>query len=313
MKKKLSTILLFTLLTNFSYSQLNSDIDPNFHFSTNSLNLNVRNIIEQPNNKLVIAGFLNGDEIKRLNTDGTIDTSFELSDKTDIYQVHSTILTNEDKFLVGGESIRVNQWNTGWIDKRIVMLKSDGNLDTSFNGNGVGFNDTTFIIKIQNDGKILVGGKFTTYNNITHNRIIRLNSNGSIDETFNVGTGFDDTVNTIEIQSDNKIIIGGDFKKFNGLDKKYLIRLNENGSIDNNFFIGSGPNKSVSCIKIQNDNKILVGGEFTSFKNVTFNHLVRLELSGTTDASFNIGQGFAHSSFFIYQSIRNKINNKVFR
>lgn len=296
MKKKLSSILLFTLLTNFSYSQLNSDIDPNFHFSTNSLNLNVRNIIEQPNNKLIIAGFLNGDEIKRLNTDGTIDTNFELSDKTDIYQVHSTILTSENKVLVGGERIRVNQWNTGWIDKKIVMLKSDGNLDTSFNGNGVGFNDTTLIIKIQNDGKILVGGKFTSYNNITQNRVVRLNSNGSIDETFNIGTGFDDTVNTIEIQSDNKILIGGDFKKFNGLDKKYLVRLNSDGSIDNNFFIGSGPNKSVSCIKIQNDNKILVGGEFTSFKNVTFNHLVRLELNGTTDTTFNIGQGFAHSS-----------------
>jgi uncharacterized delta-60 repeat protein len=303
MKKKISSILLFTLLTSFSYSQLNSDIDPSFHFSTNSANENVRNITKQQDNKLLIAGFLNGDEIKRLNIDGSIDNSFELSNKTDIYQIYTTTLNNENKILVGGERIRVNQWNTGWIDKRIVMLKSDGNLDTSFNDNGIGFNNTTLIIKIQNDGKILVGGKFTSYNDITHNRIIRLNSNGSIDETFDIGTGFDDTVKSIEIQSDNKILIGGDFKKFNGINKRYLIRLNSDGTIDNNFFIGSGPNGSVSCIKIQNNNKILIGGEFTSFKNAAFNHLIRLELSGSTDVSFDIGEGFSHSSGLSYNQL----------
>lgn len=294
MRKKLSTILLFTLLTNFSYSQLNSDIDPNFHFSTNSSNLNIRNIIKVPENKFLIGGFLNGDDVKRLNYDGSIDTSFNLSNNVDIYNVYSIEPQNDNKILIGGEQVRV-LWNT-WKDRRIVRINPNGSNDIYFNANGNGFNGTVKIIKLQNDGKILVGGKFTSFNDIPQNRIIRLNSNGSIDETFDIGTGFDDTVNTIEIQSDNKILIGGDFKKFNGLDKKYLIRLNENGSIDNNFFIGSGPNKSVGCIKIQNDNKILVGGEFTSFKNVTFNHLVRLELSGTTDASFNIGQGFAHSS-----------------
>ena len=74
---------------------------------------------------------------------------------------------------------------------------------------GTGFDNTVRVIDIQPDGKILVGGDFTKYNGTSRNRIVRLNSNGSIDTSFNIGTGFNDDVWTIDIQPDGKILVGG--------------------------------------------------------------------------------------------------------
>ena len=96
---------------------------------------------------------------------------------------------------------------------------------------GTGFNNTVRVINIQPDGKILVGGGFSTYNGTTRNRIIRLNSNGSIDTSFNIGTGFNGNVFTIDIQPDGKILVGGDFTTYNGTTSNRIIRLNPNGSI----------------------------------------------------------------------------------
>ena len=62
--------------------------------------------------------------------------------------------------------------------------------------------------------------------------LVRLNSNGSIDTSFNIGTGFDNTVWTIDIQPDGKILVGGDFSTYNGTSRNRIVRLNSNGSID---------------------------------------------------------------------------------
>ena len=87
-----------------------------------------------------------------------------------------------------------------------------------------GFNGTVSAIATQTDGKILVGGSFTSYKGVTENRIIRLNSDGTKDNSFNTGTGFDATVYTIEIQADGKILVGGNFSSYNGDLENFIIR-----------------------------------------------------------------------------------------
>jgi hypothetical protein len=62
-------------------------------------------------------------------------------------------------------------------------------------------------LAIQNDGKIIVGGNFTSFSGTAAYRIIRLNSDGTRDASFVVGNGFNDRVNSISIQSDGKIIV----------------------------------------------------------------------------------------------------------
>ena len=107
-----------------------------------------------------------------------------------------------------------------------LTAQNAGDIDTTFNpndigfGNGDGFNSYVKTMVLQPDTKAIIGGEFTNYNNTlfsnTPNRIARLNSNGSLDTSFNIGTGFSALVNTLAYQPDGKIIVGGWFSHYNG-------------------------------------------------------------------------------------------------
>ncbi|MFY8214304.1 MAG: Kelch repeat-containing protein [Flavobacterium sp.] len=161
----------------------------------------------------------------------------------------------------------------------------------SFNGDG--FNGSVNSITLQSDQKFIVGGDFTSFNSQTVNRLLRYNSDCTIDNNFNIGTGFDNSVTSVAIQTDGKIIVGGDFTSYNGTTKNKIVRLNSNGSIDTNFLIGIGFNNSVKKIIVQPDGKILVGGYFTSYNGTTQNALVRLNANGSVDETFvsSLGSG----------------------
>ena len=154
----------------------------------------------------------------------------------------------------------------------------------SFNGDG--FNGSVNSIALQSDQKFIVGGDFTSFNSQTVNRLLRYNSECTIDNTFNIGSGFDNAITTVALQTDGKILVGGEFTSFNGTTNNKIVRLNSNGSIDTSFLIGVGFNNSVKKIIVQPDGKILVGGYFTSYNGTTQNALVRLNANGSVDGSF---------------------------
>jgi uncharacterized delta-60 repeat protein len=156
------------------------------------------------------------------------------------------------------------------------------------------------VVKIQPDGKILVGGAFVSYNGITCNRIVRLNIDGSIDQSFSSGTGFNaGQVYAITIQNDGKILVGGSFTSYNGTSQNRITRLLPDGSIDVSFTQLINPiNNNVRCISVQNDGKIIVGGNFTSPPR---NRILRLEANGSLDQTFNVGTGFTNGEVFTSQ------------
>lgn len=172
----------------------------------------------------------------------------------------------------------------------ILKLNSDGTLDTSFDTDP-GTNGTVYAVAVQSDNKVLIGGTFTSYNSISSNYIARLNTDGSLDTTFstNIGTGFNDDVNEITLQSDGKILVGGEFTSFNGNSAPYLTRLNTDGSLDTTFAtqLGSGPDKRVTKIEIQNDGKVFVSGEFDNFSSTASTKIVKLNSNYSIDNSFN--------------------------
>jgi uncharacterized delta-60 repeat protein len=127
------------------------------------------------------------------------------------------------------------------------------------------------------------------------NRIVRLNSDGTRDTSFNVGTALNNAVYKGRVDSDGKIVLVGNFTTFNGAAANRVTRLNSDGTLDTAFAanIGSGPNTYASRVALQSDGKILVAGEFTTWNATTVGSLVRLNANGTRDTAFTTEIGTA--------------------
>ncbi|PXY45100.1 T9SS type A sorting domain-containing protein [Flavobacterium hydrophilum] len=252
-------------------------------------------IAVETDGKLLIGGYFtsyNGvarKHIARLNSDGTLDTSFGSAVGLDS-TVKEIVLQPDDKILVIGDFLDFN----GISRKKIARLNADGTLDTTFNpGNGANGIET---IALQADGKILIGGYFSTYNFTPRSCLARLNPDGTLDNTFNLGTGPNSTVESIAIQPDGKILIGGVFTTYNGTAKNSIARLNSDGTLDPTFDSGTGTNESVATITVKTNGKILTGGNFTSLNTNLIGRLAQLNTDGTIDATFLNPGGFGSGS-----------------
>ncbi|MBX2836749.1 MAG: delta-60 repeat domain-containing protein [Gammaproteobacteria bacterium] len=169
------------------------------------------------------------------------------------------------------------------LRNRLVRLNLDGSLDDSFDI-GSGANGTIFAIALQADGKILIGGDFEEFNNIPRVRIARLNTNGSVDSSFSGGSGFNDTVLALTIQADGKIVTGGDFDTVQANPLNRIARLNTDSSVDQDFDPGQGANARVRAVALQNDGKIVIGGDFTTVNQSTRGYFARLNTDGSLDS-----------------------------
>jgi|GEM_PF-3341225 len=168
-----------------------------------------------------------------------------------------------------------------------TTFSQGGAIDQSFNV-GVGFNDDVYSLAIQSDGKILAGGYFTSYNTIQANRIIRLNTDGTVDSTFGVGMGFNQYVKKVHIQPNGKILVlGGFFTSFNGVPCNKIVRLNTDGSIDPGFIVDSIIAANVDYAAMQTDNKIILSGYF-NFNGLPSRSIIRLNEDSSIDTSFNV-------------------------
>jgi uncharacterized delta-60 repeat protein len=220
----------------------------------------------QSDGKILTCG--SGGSIARLNSNGTTDATFSLTGVTAATFDNMSILS-DGKILTAT--------STGSVYE-LFRLNSNGGKDTTFtDGSFNGFIET---IALQSDGKILIGGFFA---GTGMNRILRLNSDGTVDSTFNIGTGFNDEVYTIYIQTDGKILVGGAFTSYNGTDSNRIIRLNSDGSIDSTFNIGTGFNDDVRYIDVESNSRIYVGGVFTTYNGVSSNRIIRLNMNGSSN------------------------------
>lgn len=168
----------------------------------------------------------------------------------------------------------------------LFSFGQSGSLDTTFNV-GTGTNSYILTSLIQDDGKIIIGGAFSSYNGTTSNGIARINPDGSIDPSFNIGTGIPWIVTSSAQQPDGKIIIGGHFETFNGVSRNKIVRLNTNGNLDFTFDPGTGAYGNVNSLLLQPDGKIIIAGDFTSFNGVPRKAIARLNTDGSLDLDFN--------------------------
>ncbi|RYD92909.1 MAG: hypothetical protein EOP50_11980, partial [Sphingobacteriales bacterium] len=155
-------------------------------------------------------------------------------------------------------------------------LAQQGSIDPYFN-TGTGFNGRVNGITEQPDHKILVGGDFTSYDGQAVAKIVRLNTDGSLDPTFTAASVASGEVRVIALQSDGKVLVGGSFTAYAGTAANRLVRLNADGSLDMSFLVGTGfAAGSIYSIIVEPDGQIVVSGTNTTYKGTTNTGAVRL-------------------------------------
>ena len=228
----------------------------------------------------------------------------------------------DGRIVVAGnfQVFRTNATLGGWSSVgRMVRLTPDGFLDTSLNiGSGPSYpglfaEATISALARQPDGKLIAAGAFRAFNNIGRTNIVRLNANGSIDDTFAGPTFASDTdfnkvggISALALQPDGKILVGGSWQRVHGQDRTALIRLNANGTLDETFAVLRGKqdalpwpsSTSVSSIALLPSGKILITGSGlvpgkTGYEN---NAIFRINSDGTVDTTFAAKASVAQTS-----------------
>lgn len=267
---------------------------------TPAANGTVRALSPQTDGRILIGGSFTvvnnvvRNHIARINANGSLDTSFDVGPGTDnpVFALAESFVGGQRKILLGGAFTVFN----GVARNGIARLNNDGSLDPAFGEGLLGANGVVYAIAAYptntlNAGKVLIAGEFTTVNGIGRNRIARLNSDGSLDLSFDPGSGANDTIRALALQTDERILIGGAFTNFNGVTMNRIARLNGNGSLDATFTPGAGADDTVNVIAVQGDTRIVLGGQFKRCNGVTRNHLTRLNNDGTVDPTINFGTG----------------------
>lgn len=261
-------------------SRINSDGSTDLDFDIGlGIEFRVHSIVIQPDDKILAGGdfsTFNGTaqyRLVRLHPNGRKDNAFENGFDGSTNRILKLALQPDGKILVGGK-LSYGNFNRGGL----IRLKSSGANDPLFVPQ---FEDDAIIqaIKIQPDGKILVGGQFVNCNGVTKNNIVRLNTNGTTDLSFDTGVGFNGSVSSIDLMPDGRIIVGGAFTSFNGRIRNRLALLNSDGSLDECFNVGAGFNNFVSEVVVDDKSRILVGGAFSEYNGREARMLARLILT----------------------------------
>ena len=240
-----------------------------------------------PNNETVIVGnfsSFNGNTlncIAVLTTNGMPDSSFNPSSGAN-KSINAVGLTSSGKYVIGGAFTSFN----GQSRVGIGRVNADGSLDTSFNPGTGAVGGAVRAVLVQPNGQVLVGGDFTNFNGTVRNHIARLNTDGSVDATFNPGTNIIGSVRALALQPSGggQILVGGGFA-VGGQGYDNIALLNSNGSLNTSFNPGTGPDNWVYALCWQPNGQMLLGGNFDNINGTPLYNIARLNANGSIDTT----------------------------
>ncbi|MBX2824359.1 MAG: hypothetical protein KTR33_06490 [Gammaproteobacteria bacterium] len=194
-----------------------------------------------------------------------------------------------------------------------VTIADPGARDPDFNSDFI--NSSIYAVHPLPDGKILIGGSFTVLQDTSFDlynyvRIARMNADGTIDTTFDPGTGANNRVRAISRQPDGKILIAGEFTSVNGVSRNRIARLNTDGSLDLTFDPGTGANNAIFDMLLLPDGDILIGGSFTTYNSTSREYLARLNNNGDLDTGF-LGPDFALTTGWRVEALARQPDEKI--
>ena len=251
--------------------------------------------VPQPDGKIVIGGLFNSVDgyrrnfIARLNSDLSCDAEFDPGTGGD-GAVLAIALQSDGKVIAGGAFTNLNGQRVNYI----ARLLPDGRIDPGFH-TGAGaqglilstaaglFLSPVSALALRPDGKILVGGSYTKFNDVFRPGLTQLNPDGTVDTNFNpalvpyvfYGDAFF-AVNALLPLPDGGLIVGGRLSP-DDVPGQSLVKLRADGSLDPAFLL-KGPPGKVYALALQDDGKILAAGD---------SWIVRRNPDGSIDDTFN--------------------------
>ena len=219
--------------------------------------------------------------IARLRPDGSVDASFDpVADNS----VFALVQQPDGNLVAGGQFSTIG----GQTRHRLARMNAIGSLDDTLDTVMGGDIAVVQALALQPDGKLLLGGNFNTIDGQPHNKIARLNADGSVDTAFNIDAGSASLIGvaTLALQTDGKVVAGRDFITINGLTRHRIARFNADGTLDAAFDPDAG--SYVEALALQPDGKLVVGGFFGTIGGQTHNHLARLNPDGSIDGTYNV-------------------------
>jgi uncharacterized delta-60 repeat protein len=227
-------------------------------------NASVNALAVQQDNRLVVGGSfsLPTRSITQLRLNGSIDTSFNPGPGVS-GPVHAVVTLPDGSVIIGGAFTNV----AGVRRDRMARFTAEGALDTGFQPPAI-TNGSVFCLALQPDGQVLLGGDFRLAAATNGLGLARLHGDGSLDQSFQPGTGANAAVFALGLQSDGRMIVGGSFTRINDVPRNRYARLNLDGSLDEGFEIGSGANNTVYTLLVTPDDNIIIGGDFTAVNGV---------------------------------------------
>ncbi len=280
---------------NFSrrLARFNTDGTLDTSFGNPHINGEVNAIAIDRDGKIVVGGDFTGvdfttyNRLARVNTDGTLDSTF--ADPNLNAAVFGLVIDSNDKIVIVGQFGAI----VGGVNRfGLARFNTDGSADTSMTTDpGIGVTPgglKASAVVIDSSGRIVVGGDFTNINGTNaavRNQLARFAANGTLDTTFD--PNLNGAVMSLAIDGNDKIVVAGDFTAFDsgGNWSERLGRLNSNGTADTGF---PDPqiNTQVNALKIDQNGKIVVGGQFTSAGGQSRSIMARFTAAGALDTNF---------------------------
>jgi uncharacterized delta-60 repeat protein len=283
-----------------TFTPLTIPVDPFAYECSGSTSIN--RAVLQPDGKILIGGKfasyggINSPNLIRLNSNGTVDTSFQSGLSAEVVSITRSATGD---YIIGvtptttGGPTQVSQYGNLLVDS-VFKINSTGTL---LNVNVSSQHQSDQIMLLPNNQIALIGESTKPY----HRGIKLIDANGDLVVNSNLFSGFNaqildglynfKSVTTAAIQPDGKIIAAGYFTSYNGTAKNHIVRLNADFSIDATFNIGTGfsgeYNLEIKSVALQADGKVLVAGIFNAYNGtpVTSN-LIRLTSTGQIDPTF---------------------------
>ena len=231
--------------------------------------------------------------IARLHSDGTLDTAF---DPNPDGFVTCLLIQPDGKVVLGGSftTLQPNGAASATGRSSMARVNSDGILDNGFDPSVGG---AVVSMALQTDGKIVLGGSFTTVGGVSRALVARVDSAGVVDSfdpqggpvIFFPGMPSFTYVVAVAVQADGKVLLGGNFATMGGVTRNNLARVDSSGVLDSGF--DPNPNSQVRSIAVQADGRVLIAGDFTAVNDTPRNRIARLNANATLDSGFDPNAG----------------------